>query len=144
MTAILFPRLDPLAVDRCLLDLDRMVEMASRPLTEERLPAGTGWSAIGGAQIDLTGLGELRALVVDVASGCGFPGAGGVADRAKFDFMATVALASGTTVSRALFCRSEGSVHRPRSRSSSGQRMWATSLRRCAVSSSTLRKWPLG
>jgi hypothetical protein len=94
MTAVcLFPRLDPLAVEQCLSSIDEMIADSSRPLVEDRLPAGTGWTAIGGGQISLTVLGELRALLVEVARTCGFPERSSVADRARFDALATAILA---------------------------------------------------
>lgn len=93
MTVNLFPRLDALSVEQCLTDLDMLVQDAGRPLTEDRLPSATGLTAIGGAQVSMAILGELRALVLSVASECGFPDKGNVQDRARFDFLATQALA---------------------------------------------------
>ena len=94
MTAVsLFPRLDPLAVEQCMSNIDEMIANSAQPLVEDRLPAGTGWTAIGGAQISLAVLGELRKLLLAVASTCGFPERGSIADRAKFDALATAALA---------------------------------------------------
>lgn len=93
MTAVsLFPRLDPLAVEQCMSKIDEMIADSSRPLVEDRLPAGTGWTAIGGGQIALNTLGDLRALLVDAARACGFPDRGTVLDRARFDALATAAL----------------------------------------------------
>lgn len=94
MTGVsLFPRLDPLAVEQCLTKIDDLIADSSRPLIDDRLPAGTGWTAIGGAQIALTVLGELRSLLVDAARSCGFPERGSVSDRARFDALATAQLA---------------------------------------------------
>ncbi len=93
MTVHLFPPLDPLSVELCLLSLDEAIRDADRLLTEDRLPAGTGWGAIGGAQISFGMLTELRSMLVAVARQCGFPDRGSVADRARFDFLATAALA---------------------------------------------------
>lgn len=94
MTAVsLFPRLDPLAVEQCLSKIDDLIADSGRPLVEDRLPAGTGWTAIGGAQIALTVLGELRRLLVETARTCGFPERGSVTDRARFDALATAVLA---------------------------------------------------
>ena len=94
MTAVsLFPRLDPLAVEQCMSKIDELIADSSRPLVDDRLPAGTGWTAIGGAQIALTELGELRKLLLEAAHACSFPERGSVADRAKFDALATAVLA---------------------------------------------------
>lgn len=93
MTICLFPRLDQLAVAQCLEDIDGLIREAGRPLTEDRLPDGTGWTAIGGAQISLARLDDLRSIILDAALQCGFPERGAVADRARFDAVATVALA---------------------------------------------------
>lgn len=94
MTVSLFPRLDPLCVDQCLENLDGLMEDAGRPLTEDRLPAGTGWAAIGGGQVSMGILAELRTLILEAASECGFPERGSVNDRARFDSLATAVLAS--------------------------------------------------
>lgn len=94
MTAVsLFPRLDPLAVEQCMPKIDEMIAESARPLIEDRLPAGTGWTAIGGGQIALTVLGDLRILLVEAARACGFPERGTTADRARFDALATAVLA---------------------------------------------------
>lgn len=93
MTAFLFPRLDPIAVDQCLNDLDHLISTATQPLTDDRMPAATGWGAIGGTQIPLARLGELRAEIVDQAATCGFPARGSTAARARFDNLVTRVLA---------------------------------------------------
>ena len=94
MTGVsLFPRLDPLAVEQCLTRIDELIVDSSRSLIDDRLPAGTGWTAIGGAQIALTVLGELRVLLEKAARDCGFPERGSVSDRARFDALATAKLA---------------------------------------------------
>lgn len=95
MTAVsLFPRLDPLAVEQCMSKIDDLIADSGRPLVEDRLPAGTGWTAIGGGQIALTELGELRRLLVEAARTCGFPERGSVSDRGRFDALATAVLAN--------------------------------------------------
>lgn len=93
MTSGLFPRLDALSVDQCLGDLDRLLEQASWPLAESRLPASTKRSAVGGTQITMSALDDLRKLVVRTAFACGFPERGSTADRARFDAEAARALA---------------------------------------------------
>lgn len=94
MTAVsLFPRLDPLAVEQCLSKIDDLIADSGRPLVEDQLPARMGWTAIGGGQIALTVLGELRRLLVETARTCGFPERGSVSDRARFDTLATAVLA---------------------------------------------------
>ena len=93
MTVCLFPRLDSLCVEQCLENLDALIAEAGRPLSDERLPAGTGWTAIGGGQVSYNLLFELRSAVVADAKACGFPDRGSVADRARFDVLATVTLA---------------------------------------------------
>lgn len=93
MIVSLFPRLDLLAVDQCLENLDELINNAGRPLTEERMPASTSRTAIGGAQVSIACLSELRDLLVGVARQCGFPERGSSADRARFDRLATIALA---------------------------------------------------
>ncbi|MGX7953563.1 DUF6339 family protein [Tsuneonella sp. HG249] len=94
MTGVsLFPRLDPLAVEQCLTRIDELIADSSRPLIDDRLPVGTGWTAIGGAQIALMVLGELRTLLVEAARSCGFPERGSVSDRARFDALVTAKLA---------------------------------------------------
>lgn len=94
MTAVsLFPRLDPLVVEQCMSNIDDLIADSARPLVEDRLPAGTGWTAIGGGQIAFTVLEELRRLLVATARTCGFPERGSVSDRARFDALATAVLA---------------------------------------------------
>jgi len=93
MTVSLFPRLDALGVEQCLRSLNERIRDADLPLTEDRLPAATGWTAIGGGQISMTTLADLRSLLVRTARECGFPGRGSVADRARFDSLATGVLA---------------------------------------------------
>jgi hypothetical protein len=90
---VLFPRLDALSVDHCLENLDQFVEAAARPITLERMPPGTSFAASGGSQIDPASLAELRSLVVDAARQCGFPDRGTVEERARFDFLASIAFA---------------------------------------------------
>jgi hypothetical protein len=90
---VLFPRLDGLTVDQCLENLDQFIEAASRTITVERMPPGTSFAASGGSQIEPASLAELRSLIVDAARQCGFPDRGSVDDRARFDFLASVALA---------------------------------------------------
>lgn len=93
MTVSLFPRLDALCVEQCLTHLDELIEQAGHPLTEERLPAGTGWAAIGGGQVSMGLLSDLRSLLAEAARQCGFPDRGSVSDRARFDSLAAAALA---------------------------------------------------
>ncbi len=93
MIASLFPRLDSLAVHQCLETLDELINNAGLPLTEERMPASTSRTAIGGAQVSIACLRELRDLLVGLARQCGFPERGSSADRAQFDRLATIALA---------------------------------------------------
>jgi hypothetical protein len=93
VTACLFPRLDPLSVEQCLAGLDDRVTDAHRPLSHDRLPAGTRFAASGGSQIGFDALARLRSLIVDAARECGFPQRGGVADRARFDCLAAIVLA---------------------------------------------------
>lgn len=92
MTTFLLPRLDALSVDQCLQDIDRLIDHARLPLTVDRLPATTGWGAIGGAQITLPELRGVRETVLEAARSCGFPERGSTADRARFDVVATAAL----------------------------------------------------
>lgn len=93
MIVNLFPRLDSLAVHQCLESLDELINNAGLPLTEERMPASTSRTAIGGAQVSIACLRELRDLLVGLARQCGFPERGSAADRAQFDRLATIALA---------------------------------------------------
>jgi hypothetical protein len=90
---VLFPRLDALSVDHCLENLDQFIEAAGRPITLERMPSGTSFAASGGSQVEPASLAELRSLVVDAARQCGFPDRGTVEDRARFDFLASIAIA---------------------------------------------------
>lgn len=96
MTTALFPRIDPIAVDQCLTHLDTLVAEAGWRLTPDRYPASTGFAASGGGQADSTVLTALREQVVAVASECGFPDRGSVADRSRFDRLASAVLADFT------------------------------------------------
>lgn len=93
MIVSLFPRLDSLAVSQCLESLDEFISNAGHPLTEERMPAATSRTAIGGTQVSISCLRELRGLLVGLARQCGFPDRGSTGDRARFDRLATIALA---------------------------------------------------
>ena len=93
MTVSLFPRLDALCVEQCLESLDELIEQADHPLTEDRLPTSTGRAAIGGGQVSMEILSELRSLLVEAARRCGFPDRGSVSDRAAFDSLATAIVA---------------------------------------------------
>ena len=93
MTACLFPRLDPLAVEGCLDNLDHFIADAPLILREERFPSSTTFAAVGGGRVQLAVLSELRSLLTDIAVECGFPQKGSTEDRARFDKRATAALA---------------------------------------------------
>lgn len=89
---LLFPRLDALSVDACLENIGFFIEAASRPLSLERFPSATGFGASGGSRIEVTTLADFRTRMVAAASECGFPERGSAADRARFDFLASMAI----------------------------------------------------
>jgi hypothetical protein len=93
MTIDIFPRLDPLAVTANLEQLDALIAAAPRPLTIDRFPPATGFSASGGSLMDLAVLSAFRSRIVGIANDCGFPERGSMADRARFDHLVTAFLA---------------------------------------------------
>ena len=90
---VLLPRLDRVAVDRCLADPEGLNAPIEAGLHPRSLPSGVHFAASGGSPASTEQLLQLRAQVVEVAISEGFPERGAAQNRARFDAAAAAALA---------------------------------------------------
>lgn len=93
MIVQLFPRLDRLAVD-ALLAIRADDKARPEPILDaDSFPIETRYAASGGSPIRHDILVDLRARLVEIAAGCGFPDRGSASDRARFDEQVSAFLA---------------------------------------------------
>lgn len=96
MNVVLFPRLDRLAVDALLASRMGLDLLPEPQLDPSSFPVEMTYAASGGSPVHPQFLSELRSRLIDIARGCGFPDRGRIADRARFDELASIHLAQLT------------------------------------------------
>lgn len=102
MTVILFPRLDPIAVDQLF---DEIVETGdTNPYSDssKQLPTRANYGATGGTRIAVDDLLEIRRRIVELATTSGFPKKSSNTEKARFDSKVAAWLAS-----EKIFCSGE-------------------------------------
>lgn len=93
MSLILLPRLDPIAVDRILADLELTGNPYDARQVIEKLPDNVKYGSSGGTRADEAVLNELCLGLREIATDCGYPERGDSVCRARFDAEAAAWLA---------------------------------------------------